>query len=717
MLKLLQIYYLSFYCSCFSRSLARTYTYPVKSINLDRAPEAIRYTGLNPEANSWNTNTILDPHAVHGITASDGSQILVGKANSSSTKQDAFCIKVSSTGGVIWTWQSNAPGNDAANAVMELTSQQDNSKQLMVVGWKERNKIGRRSITVLSLDTGKVIWYLDDAFGDSQNSHGAFEMVDIDDTTQGADSSNPLIVLSGLVKKPNLSEMNFKSYGNVPDGVAIVQKFRLNELIDYWNRSNTLVTYDPLKIEWEKEFGSYNSAKAARFLSDGSVAALLFNADQGKEAAVAVLNKDNGSVVWRNSYPEHGEGTDLTIASDSDAIVITGHGGSNGEISGRLTKIQSSNGLRMWTKDFTVGGNPKLIYHECWGLLALKDGYALSCGTGIEDGRCSEVSGQDKIDCNEGRGDRREGAFLRKMGNWQSMVIKTDLNGELLWQRVDSHRCSDCVSMENPLFDSVKTGSSAAEWITRGALDDELIVITDEVFGVGILELKGGDKYCLPQDVIGRVFFVPYAGNCLRIEVGTGGAIIGDATDPLCNVKSGTGVTFSNYDGFSGMSSNWKVGTAGFSGTMDFMEKPNLDKPTLKIKTIDPSSKRFDVTIELPSCKPPPYCTAEQVAGSTFYAPLVGICFMIPLTPSALLVGDNNDATCANKSGSGIAFSVFQGFLPNTNVATFGAGQAGYSGIMDFARDPSLSSPTLINNGLVRQTFNVTLALPECPKS
>jgi len=89
-----------------------TYTYSVKSINLDSAPDASRYTGLNPEG-GWQTS-IEDPHAVHGITASDGSYILVGKAETT-TSQDAFAVKISSTGKAIWTWRSRSSGGDAAN--------------------------------------------------------------------------------------------------------------------------------------------------------------------------------------------------------------------------------------------------------------------------------------------------------------------------------------------------------------------------------------------------------------------------------------------------------------------------------------------------------------------------------------------------------------------------------------------------------------------------
>ncbi|GFH56914.1 predicted protein [Chaetoceros tenuissimus] len=46
--------------------------------------------------------------------------------------------------------------------------------------------------------------------------------------------------------------------------------------------------------------------------------------------------------------------------------------------------------------------------------------------------------------------------------------------------------------MEDASLDSTKSGSSAAEWITKGINDGEFIVITDEVFGVvGVLELGG----------------------------------------------------------------------------------------------------------------------------------------------------------------------------------------------------------------------------------
>jgi len=148
---------------CCDLTLSLTYTYLVKSVNLDDAPEASRYTGLNPEG-GWQAS-FEDPHAVNGITSSDGSHILVGKAESK-TSQDAFAVKVSSTGKVLWTWRSSSPGKDAANAVAEIPG-----NLIVVGGWRTVGSVGKRSLTVLSLKTGSEA-YTTTSFGDSSGSHG-----------------------------------------------------------------------------------------------------------------------------------------------------------------------------------------------------------------------------------------------------------------------------------------------------------------------------------------------------------------------------------------------------------------------------------------------------------------------------------------------------------------------------------------------------------------
>jgi len=306
------------------------------------------------------------------------------------------------------------------------------------------------------------------------------------------------LLLSGVHKKPDLNEMWFKSYGNVYNGKAFVSSIPISQL-------------GSGDVTWTKEFGAYNTAKSAQVLPSGKIAVLLYGEDEALQASTALLDA-NGNAEWTTKHLQHGEATDLAVV-DNEWIIITGHGG-DGYKAGKLTKVKVSNGSSAWTKEFTVGGNPNLIYEECWGVIALPDGFIASCGAGIEGGRCSEVSGQEKIDCNAGRGDLRDGAYLRKQNNWQSFVLKTDLNGNLLWQRVDSYRCNDCISMDSASFNSLETGSSAAEWITKGEADGEFMVVTDEVFGVGALILTGEDSGSTPTNVPGPTTSPP-TGSCI----------------------------------------------------------------------------------------------------------------------------------------------------------------------------------------------------------
>jgi len=222
--------------------------------------------------------------------------------------------------------------------------------------------------------------------------------------------------------------------------------------------------------------------------------------------------------------------------------------------------------------------------------------------------------------------------------------------------------------------------------------------------------------YCSPKDIMGQTFFAPAAGNCLKIVVDGTGSIIGDGTDGTCAVKSGVGAVFSTYGEWNGKVLTWNQGPAGFSGTMKFQENTLLTEPTLDIHSYNPTTQVFDVTLQVPSCKRS-YCTEEEVAGSTFYAPFIGYCFKIPLVPGESLMGDSTDGTCALQTGAGIQFSVFNDFLPNGDVAEFTQGLAGFSGVMNFIRDDTLTVPAEIrpNGPVVNNVFNVTLALPDCP--
>ena len=212
---------------------------------------------------------------------------------------------------------------------------------------------------------------------------------------------------------------------------------------------------------------------------------------------------------------------------------------------------------------------------------------------------------------------------------------------------------------------------------------------------------------------MGKVFYGYLIGKCFKFDVSPGGQIIADDNDPNCAVKSGTGTVFSTYGGFTGKTLNWDPAPV-FSGTLDFLENPSRLEPFLVLNAFKPSTKVFDITLELPACNPR-ICRSDQILGNVFHAPFIGNCFQIEAFPGGDLKADNTDASCANKSGAGPQFSLFDSFI-STNTAYFSPGQAGFDGYMDFVRDPALSAPQLINNGMLQaKTFNVTLALPECP--
>ncbi|GMI04664.1 hypothetical protein TrVE_jg1415 [Triparma verrucosa] len=462
-----------------------TYTYPVKSINLSSALKPEYYGAYSSDELSVGRTT--DVHAVHGIQTSTGASVLVGKGDEAEGSQysDAFAVGLSSTGAKVWGWGSNSANGDAANSVAELSS-----GDLLVAGWRTVGGIGKRSVTKLS-SSGSELYTATD-FGDSSASHGAYEMIVLD-------SSNNIYV-TGLNKKSDLEEMAFKSYGNVPSGTAIIEKLPASAFGASAPTSSS--------VTWSREFSGYSTAKTAVPFGSDKVAVQLYGEDGGKSAAVVVLNANDGSIVWgpTNYGNDHGEGTDMTVSTDGSALIMVGHGTGSGEVglSGRVSKISTSDGTRSWSKSFNVGGNANIIYNECWGVAALEDGtgFGVSCGAGIEGDKCDQLSGQDKSDCNAGIGDRRAGAKPRGKDDWQSFVFKIDGEGTLLWQRVDSYKCNNgcAANIDASGFDP---SSSAAEWIFPGTGGD-LGIVTDEVFGLGVLMLgtdgteadtgRGGDS-------------------------------------------------------------------------------------------------------------------------------------------------------------------------------------------------------------------------------
>jgi len=248
------------------------------------------------------------------------------------------------------------------------------------------------------------------------------------------------------------------------------------------------------EVQVTKTFTGYITSKSALYQSSSKIAVLLYADDPKKTATIAVMNSAGGTVVAPVDHStSHGEGTDIQLIPGGTHIIMTGQGGTSRrggkEIMARLTKIALNDGSRVWTKSYTAGGDPQIIFNECWGGAVMADGgYVMSCGTGIEGTTCAltTLTAQQKKDCEAGKGDPRPGAIARPKGVWQSMTIKTDSAGTLQWQRVDSYKRPNGPTLGGTGWVAY---SSAGEWaipINKGAA---LAIVTDQTLGVGLQKL------------------------------------------------------------------------------------------------------------------------------------------------------------------------------------------------------------------------------------
>lgn len=453
--------------------------FPVKSTNIAAAPGVASYMAASLE--SYNA---FDAHAVHGASLADGGVVMAGKAlkaEGSETKM-AFCVKI--TGGEIsWVWKSTETPS-AANAVLQLPGGGD----LLVVGYRSVGGVFKRSITKLSAATGAETWTA--TFdSDTASKHGAWEMAEV--TTDGAN-----ILLAGLQEAASNEEFNFKSYGNVINGNAIVQSIPVTAV--------GATAPEASAATWSYKSAGYWTSKAARSLKDGSVVALMLAGEPGyTKMATLVKLTSAGAVEWgptdfggdgsdTAASGGHGEGTDVVVTVDQLSFLISGQGpGANaGTLSGRITSVSAA-GTKAWTKsyssiDYTQAGYPSLIKNECWGLQALSDGIIMGCGTGIED--CDGYSGQKLTDCESGNADSRTGAYARAKSIWQSMIVRTDLTGTVKWIRVDQYRPAEEPALGTAGWTAL---SSASEFVIVNS-DGTYTSINDEGAGIGLLQL-GGD--------------------------------------------------------------------------------------------------------------------------------------------------------------------------------------------------------------------------------
>lgn len=460
----------------------QVYNFPVKSQNMHQAHTPDFYVG--PDLSSYG---MYDVHPVHGARLSDGSYVMVGKAveGDDSSIKKSFAVKMSATGSVEWVWSSPNDGvDDASNSVIQLP----NGGDLVVAGYKSVGGVLQRSLTKLSLASGQEQWTSTWPSSPTSSSHGAWEMASLSD-----DGST--VVLAGLHESTDSAEFNFKSYGNVVSGKSLVQAIPVSALA----QSSAPTASD---VEWTYENDAYLTSKAARFLPDGSVVALLYGEDPSKMTTLVRLSS-SGAVQWGPTEHglQHGEGTDLTVSRDGNSVVVSGHGdgGVAGTLSGRMSKFDLS-GAALWSKSFSsipydgsAGPHANLIKNECWGVQSMPEGgYVMACGTGIED--CEGLSGEAAAVCAAGTADQRPGAYARPASVWQSMIVRVDADGNVVWQRVDQLKYEGEPKLGEAGW---AMRSSASEFVLVDP-DGDIVSINDEVGGIGLLRLDANPAYTPP---------------------------------------------------------------------------------------------------------------------------------------------------------------------------------------------------------------------------
>ena len=501
---------------------AASNTFAQKAINLQDSDTVAFYNAVEF---AGSARGLEDPHPVHGIQTSDGGYIIVGKAQEcgdacqggqNAGNMEAYAIKISADGASTqWSWRSNSPGSDAANSVAELP----NGGGILVAGFRTVNGIAKRSVTKLDLATGtESSWPTATDWGDdSRSSNGAWESIVVE---QG------LVLLGGLKSKPDTVEMFFKSYGNTWGGTAVVVQLPVNAFQHATKSPSQTSTgfssYSPTPTSW------HTVKKVAAAPNGGGIIALLWR-DEAKNKAAGLVKLPVGSKqpIWGpvEYGVAHGEGTDVIATADGTGFVMTGHGVKNaarntapGALLGQLTKVDATNGGVLWSTAFgSCGGSDPaatcgtaLIKNECWGLQETSDGgFAVACGTGIED--CNGMTGSMLSDCRANRrlyGDTRTGAYPFKKAVWQSLFVRTDSRGGVLWQRVDAYRPPGSAPLPTASRCTKTNGlcsqldhSSAAEHVIKATVagKDVFVLVNDESTGAGILKFDhsplpgGGD--------------------------------------------------------------------------------------------------------------------------------------------------------------------------------------------------------------------------------
>jgi hypothetical protein len=428
------------------------------------APDMVSYTGIGEDCCGE------DPHPVHGAPTPDGGVVICGKSIDEDGEWEGFVVKVGPDipeGTVFyepdegptyaWSVTFGSDGRqDGANNVVAT------DEAVFVAGFvTEDDGTLDRNLRKYNLFSGALIWEI--SYPDTTSRReGALESIHL--------LENGDAIVGGFINGSRGSAEGFKSYGNPTSGEATIQ---------YFTAAQLAAGTPPSAPLWSQTYGALISVKSVRPLAEGGFVLVASNEDE--EAQIMRVDAD-GEKMWSRSIRQHGEVTDVAVLEEGGASVgfmVSGHRGESGGIDGSVSRIDLD-GEVVWKKSYgdfpggvqefagLDGGNPALIFDECWGIQATAGGGAVvACGTGIEG--CDEVEGDLYDEC---RSDPRQ--------VWRGLVLEVDGDGDVLWSRLDSFRF--------PEEGEDEAADSASEYVILTE-DGNVGSIVDQGFGIGLLML------------------------------------------------------------------------------------------------------------------------------------------------------------------------------------------------------------------------------------
>jgi len=277
----------------------------------------------------------------------------------------------------------------------------------------------------------------------------------------------------------------FKSSGQAETGIPVLMKFTADDASSSSPPAAAHWTYEAPSDQSDDYVGS---AKVVREAEDGTLMTLV-----GQQTALIKLMA-NGTLVWAKSYDEPNQGTDFVHTPNGTMVTglrqyinkkVCPQGCEY--VTGELILVSEDGSTTEWAHTFgnppgglnqyagLEAGSPELVYTECWGIQATRDalgkvdGVVTACGTGIEGCSTPGLTRSLKEECMK---DPRT--------TWRSLTMGFNLNGEVLWRRLDNFKDADT---------GPRVGTSANEYVFLRD-DGSPVGITDEGFGVGLLVMS-----------------------------------------------------------------------------------------------------------------------------------------------------------------------------------------------------------------------------------